>query len=60
VRIARSNQTARWDGHCWHRYERTRRTIAIMALSTLSPRDVWGVGALACCPALICPRRLML
>ena len=51
VWIARGNQTARWDGHRWQRYDLPRRRIAIMALAALSPRDVWGVGSLSpvCC-----------
>ena len=51
VWIARGNQTARWDGHRWQRSDLPRRTIAIMVLAALSPRDVWGVGALSpvCC-----------
>jgi hypothetical protein len=50
VWIARGHQTARWDGQRWQRYDLPRRRIAIMALAALSPRDVWGVGSLACCP----------
>jgi hypothetical protein len=42
VRIARGHQTARWDGQRWQRYDLPRRRIAIMALSALSPRNVWG------------------
>jgi hypothetical protein len=49
VWIARGHQTARWDGQRWQRYDLPRRRIAIMALSALSPREVWGVGSLACC-----------
>jgi hypothetical protein len=51
VWIARGNQTARWNGYRWQRYDLPRRRIAIMALAALSPRDVWGVGALTCCPS---------
>jgi hypothetical protein len=50
VWIARGNQTPRWDGHRWQRYDLPRRTRAIMALAVLSPRDVSGGGSLACCP----------
>jgi hypothetical protein len=52
VWIARGNQSARWDGHRWQRYDLPQRTSAIMALAALSTRDVWGVGSLSpeCCP----------
>ena len=51
VWIARGNQIARWNGQRGQRYDLPRRTSAMMALAALSPRDVWGVGALSpeCC-----------